>query len=109
MYWRKPMYKFIEFHLEHLPLNQSIKWIIELWLTYIQTWKFSTNQLDSNALFEFIKENFIMFTDIYHQILKRYCLSDLTNEDNLLLIHRVLMVFANQKDIIKKRKKFLIY
>ncbi len=51
---------------------------------------------------EFIKENLLIYTDIYQLIIKRYCIIDLTNEDNLMVLHRLLSIFYNQAQIINK-------
>ena len=107
MYLRKPFYKFFQFHLEHWPLTPSVKWIIEAWLTYIQPWKFLTvnNQIKTfNFTSEFIKDNLLIYTDIYQLILKRYCIIDLTNEDNLIILHRILSIFYSQAQIINNCK-----
>lgn len=100
IYWRKSFYKFFAFNLEHWPLQANVKWIIELWLTYIQPLKFFSNNSNSirdtnseiklNA--EFIKENYIIYNEIYQLILKRYCFMDLSNEENLNLIYQILIV-----------------
>lgn len=99
VYWRKTFYKFFQFNLEHWPFEPSIKWFVELWLTYIQAYKFrlgenveSSSSLSYSNL-EFIKENYLIFNDVYQIVLKRYCILDLTNQDNLQLLHQILMVF----------------
>ena len=49
---------------------------------------------------EFIKENFIIYSDIHQQIIKRFCIVDLTNEDNLNTLHRILyVIFLKNLDI----------
>ncbi len=118
-YWRKSFYKFFEFHLEHLSLTPNIKWFLELWLTYIQPWKFCLNQpvqqQDANSSYEdasqmeFIIENFPLYTDIYHLILKRYCIVDLTNVENLRMIKQILTVFSMKLNELKKCKKINIH
>lgn len=110
MYLRKPFYKFFQFHLEHWPLTPSIKWIIECWLTYIQPWKFIkiNNQIKTfNLTSDFIKENILIYTDIYQYILKRYCIFDLTNEDNLIVLHRILSLFYGQAQLLNKHDNML--
>lgn len=105
VYLRKPFYKFFQFHFEHWPLTPSIKWIIELWLTYIQPWKFlqSNNQIkSSNLRSDFIENNFLIYTDIYQLIIKRYCIFDLTKEDNLTILHRILSIFYSQSQLLTK-------
>ena len=95
-YWRKSFYKFLQFHFIHYPMTPSLKWVIELWLTYIQPWKFvatiaSGNQ-SSHIVNQFIKENFLNYADIYEIIIKRYCIADFTIEENLQVLHQILEV-----------------
>ena len=104
-YLRKPLHKFFQFHLEHWPLTPSIKWVIESWLTYIQPWKFAqvNNQIKTfNLTSDFVKENLLIYTDIYQLIIKRYCIFDLTNEDNLIILNRILSLFYSQSQLINK-------
>lgn len=107
-YWRKSFYKYFLFHFEHWPLLPSIKWIIELWLTYIQSWKFNLRLMDNRdndslaLLSDFIRENFLIYNDIYQLILKRYCIIDLTKHENLQLLNQILIVFLKEKDLVKK-------
>jgi hypothetical protein len=92
---------------------------LELWLTYIQPWKFTvappvTKPQDQSspqppqlpfppvAHMEFLVENFPLITDVYHLILKRYCIVDLTSLENLRVVKQILTVFAVQKDELKK-------
>jgi hypothetical protein len=95
-YWRKSFYKFLQFHFIHWPMTPSLKWIIELWFTYIQPWKFVTaipsESQSANIVTEFIKENFLNYVDIYQLIVKRYCIVDFTIEDNLQVLHQILDV-----------------
>ena len=108
VYWRKSFYKFFIFHFEHWPLTPSIKWSIELWLTYIQSWKFNSKLMENrdddslNLLSEFIKENFLIYNDMYQSIVKRYCILDLTNNENIQILGQILIVFMKEKDLIKK-------
>ena len=126
-YWRKPFYKFLQFNLVHWPLAPSIKWVIELWFTYIQPSKFSivsnTPSGQLNLITQFIKENYLVYVDIYQLIIKRYCIVDFSIEENIQLMNQILTVcywlfllneklfneiilffqiFAKQKDEIKK-------
>ena len=98
-YWRKPLYKFLQFHFIHWPTMPSLKWIIELWFSYIQPWKFvvtiPAENRSSNIITEFIKENFLNYVDIYQLIIKRYCIFDFTIEDNLQVLHQILEVRVN--------------
>jgi hypothetical protein len=105
--------------LDHLSLTPNIKWFLELWLTYIQPWKFNLSQQqaaqpqqqDPNTPYseesphiEFLIENFPVYTDIYHLILKRYCIVDLTNAENLRMMKQILGVFSMQMSELKKCK-----
>ena len=102
-YWRKPFYKFLQFHFVHWSLTPSIKWLIELWFSYIQPWKFRTDPtnliVEKQSLTEFLKENYLIYADIYQLIVKRFCIVDFTIEDNLLIINQILDVifYLNKK------------
>ena len=116
IYWRKSFYKFFEFHMEHLSITPNLKWFLEVWLAYIQPWKFDiavVNEASDRTLlsyayssnqkaFDFIKENFPLFSDIYHLVLRRYCIGDLANVENLQMIYQILNVFSMHRDEIKK-------
>ena len=41
---------------------------------------------------QFVRDNYLVCVDIYQLIVKRYCIVDLTNRDNLRLLNRVLTV-----------------
>lgn len=92
IYWRKSFYKFFRFNLEHWPFEANIKWLIELWLIYVSPFKPC----------DFVKDNYLLIADIYELIIKRYSLVDLTNLDNLGLVHKILLLFTHNKDVIKK-------
>ena len=55
-----------------------------------------------NLLSEFIKENFLIYNDMYQSIIKRYCILDLTNNENIQILGQILIVFMKEKDLIKK-------
>lgn len=111
-YWRKSFYKFFEFHLDHLSITPNIKWYLELWLAYIQPWKFSSPVIKNdlvldeaaNFYFEFIKQNYLVYSDIYSLIMKRFCIVDMTIVDNIQLMQQILAVFTStpRGDDIKK-------
>ena len=108
-YWRKPFYKFLQFHFVHWPLTASLKWVVELWFTYIQPWKFTpatsvkVEPLTSNIVSDFMKENYLVYTDIYQLIIKRHCIVDYTIEDNLQNMQQILDVRFTKKRSNKKR------
>lgn len=99
-YWRKSFYNFFHFHFEHLSFNPNTRWYIELWFTYIQKWKFhasnncTTGGTEAHTIHngDFINENYFIFNDIYQLVLRRFCICDLTNEENLQLLTRILLV-----------------
>ncbi|CAF0889215.1 unnamed protein product [Brachionus calyciflorus] len=93
IYWRKSFFKFFHYNLEHWSFEPNIKWLIELWLIYIQPCKLTL---------DFAKDNYFIFNDIYELIIKRYSIVDLTNFNNLELILKILIVFEHNKDLIKK-------
>jgi hypothetical protein len=106
LYLRKPFFEFLSFHVENWPLGPSIKWIIELWLVYVQPWRFNNNNyiIDNNkstvndirlkcfnnSTFNFVIDNYLMYVNVYQLIIKRYLIIDLTNSDNLDLLNRIL-------------------
>lgn len=93
VYWRRSFYKFFKYNLEHWPFESNIKWLVELWLNYIEP-----EQLIS---YEFINDNYLIVCGIYQIILKRFSNVDLTNCQNSSLLIEILRKFVSNKPNIK--------
>lgn len=96
-YWRNSFYNFFQFHFENLPFTANLRWFVELWFTYVQPWKFNGQSGGDRLTFEFIKDNYLIYNDIYQLVLRRFCLCDFTNEENLQILSQILVVRVHLK------------
>ena len=93
IYWRRPFYKFFKYNLEHWPFDSNIKWLVELWLNYIEP--------ENLISLEFIRDNYLIVCGIYQLILKRFANVDLTNWENSNLLKKIMQKFLSNKQHIK--------
>lgn len=87
------------------PLDSSFLVVLELWLSYIQPWRYTLNKqygIDDNQMqicippkFEkFIHENIASYTQIFIQLLPRFERLDFTSLKNVLILYRLAKVFS---------------
>ncbi|XP_028173889.1 sphingomyelin phosphodiesterase 4 [Ostrinia furnacalis] len=106
-------------YVKHLvttwPLDASFRLVMELWLSLIQPWRYTenninqdrlplsnNNQEESNAnsldssFTQFIAENFPSYTCIFQMVLPRFMRLDLTTHKNAVMLFRLGKVFSQQ-------------
>lgn len=104
------IYTFLRSLINRWPLDSSFAAVLELWLSYIQPWRYNyvrQHAIQSgagNAFIElpqiprrfeyFIKENLAAYTQILVQLLPRFVRLDLSSLANVAMMHRLLRVFA---------------
>ncbi|EDS26945.1 conserved hypothetical protein [Culex quinquefasciatus] len=110
------MYGFLKSLISRWPLDSSFSDVLELWLSYIQPWRYTFNR-DLSANFEmqinqrhenFIAENLIVYTQIFVQLIPRFERIDLSTLRNVMMLFRLLKVFSqgnlidllNQNEVI---------
>ncbi|XP_062537156.1 sphingomyelin phosphodiesterase 4 [Armigeres subalbatus] len=96
------MYGFLKSLMARWPLDSSFSDVQELWLSYIQPWRYVFNRdLSQNMDLpitprheSFIAENLIAYTQIFVQLIPRFERMDLTTLRNVLMLFRLLKVFS---------------
>jgi len=99
------------------PLDSSFSVVLELWLSYIQPWRYTFNreirsneEIQIHQIYEsFIAENLIAYTQIFNQLVLRLERLDLATYKNVLMLHRMLKVFNQPRlaDLIKNSECFM--
>lgn len=106
------MYGLLKSLISRWPLDSSFSDVLELWLSYIQPWRYVHNR-DLNTIADmpipsryetFISENLIAFTQIYVKLMPRFERIDLSSLKNVFMLFRMLKVFgqSNLSDILKR-------
>ncbi|XP_058818263.1 sphingomyelin phosphodiesterase 4 [Topomyia yanbarensis] len=110
------IYGFLKSLMARWPLDSSFSDVLELWLSYIQPWRYTFNRDLSNSADmsitprheSFIVDNLIVYTQIFVQLIPRFERMDLTTLRNVLMLFRLLKVFSqsnlidllNQNEIV---------
>lgn len=95
--------------IQRWPLDSSFLVVLELWLSYIQPWRYTLNrqhgiddaqqQIAIPQKFEkFIMENAASYTQIFIQLLPRFERLDFTSPKNVTILYRLARVF-NQSNL----------
>lgn len=104
------IYAFLRSLIKRWPLDDSFSNVLELWLSYIQPWRYSfertyaiqrgatdvvieTQQIHPRFEY-FIKENMVSYTQMLVQLLPRFERLDLSSLANVTMMNRLLKVFA---------------
>ncbi|XP_050310724.1 sphingomyelin phosphodiesterase 4 [Anthonomus grandis grandis] len=123
-------YVFLRNLIHRWPLDGSFRLVLELWLTYIQPWRYPANNIikqinkplinpdieDLNVGKEkqqlnptpdhknFIAENLLCYVVILEQLLPRFCRVDLVSPKMSLMLYRITKVFdqPNLPDYLKE-------
>lgn len=94
------MYIFLRCIISRWPLDSSFTTVLELWLSYIQPWRYI---YPNNAMYigspriahrfeQFVMENMVSYTQILVQLLPRFERIDFSSIRNVMMLHRVLKV-----------------
>uniref|UniRef100_A0A1B0BDP3 Sphingomyelin phosphodiesterase 4 n=1 Tax=Glossina palpalis gambiensis TaxID=67801 RepID=A0A1B0BDP3_9MUSC len=102
---RVPFYPFLKSTMGRWPLDSSFSVVLELWLSYIQPWRYgfdwqlqksNENNIEfssDNRYQTFILDNLIIYTQIFVHILPRFERLDFTSLPNVIMLHRLVKVF----------------
>ncbi|XP_054267801.1 sphingomyelin phosphodiesterase 4-like isoform X2 [Macrosteles quadrilineatus] len=102
---QRKVYHFIRQTMQHWPLDSSFKQILEIWLSYIQPWRYmdvrtmyhrpreDPTPVDSRWL-PFIAENLLVYSVIFHQLIERFKMIDLASPKNAHMLFRLTKVFS---------------
>ncbi|XP_030572125.1 sphingomyelin phosphodiesterase 4 [Drosophila novamexicana] len=110
------IYAFLCSLIDRWPLDSSLSVVLELWLSYIQPWRYTlgsnnrtlgiyyeppiTNQFDG-----FIIDNLIVYTHIFMQLLPRFERLDYSVYRNAFMLHRLAKTFS-QQDLVDRLQRF---
>lgn len=107
------MYTFLQCIVQRWPHDSSFSVVLELWLSYIQPWRYIFNRpIGSDCpqyvqiprkFDQFISDNIVCYTQIYITLLPRFERLDFTSLKNVALIYRLVKVFgqSNLAELLK--------
>ncbi|XP_049858384.1 sphingomyelin phosphodiesterase 4 [Schistocerca gregaria] len=100
------IFLFLQHCMQHWPLDGSFRWVLELWLSFIQPWRYTEQRhrggiergplmtCDIRIWSYFVAENLPAYTAIFHQLLPRFSRLDLPLPKNSYMLYRVTKVFS---------------
>ncbi|XP_017772649.1 PREDICTED: sphingomyelin phosphodiesterase 4 isoform X2 [Nicrophorus vespilloides] len=109
------IYVFLRNLLYRWPLDESFRLVLELWLSFIQPWRYTheayehyievaanTNQsahrkdvkYADESYMQFIAENLLVYVVIFQQLLPRFARVDLSSPKNAQMLFRLTKVFS---------------
>lgn len=114
------IYTFLRSLLKRWPLDNSFSVVLELWLSFIQPWRYTYERLKDHEeaihyadtqpiqrpFDSFVKENMLSYTQIFIQLLPRFDRLDLSSVKNVSMMHRLLKVFSqsNLLDLLRSNE-----
>ncbi|KAM3939237.1 sphingomyelin phosphodiesterase 4 isoform 2-T2 [Leptodactylus fuscus] len=116
------LYIFLQHCFGHWPLDASFRAVLEMWLSYVQPWRYVperssspiANEPQNRAVSEkwapFVQDNLLMYTKLFLRYLNRATRSDLVSPKNALMLFRVAKVFSqpNLPEMILKGEQLLL-
>lgn len=100
------MYTFLRCIIQRWPLDSSFSVVLELWLSYIQPWRYTYNRPigADNQHFQlqqiprkyaaFISDNIVSYSQILVQLLPRFERLDFSSFKNVVMLYRLIKVFG---------------
>lgn len=105
------VYPFLKTIVARWPLDTSFLNVLELWLSYIQPWRYIYNRNIHNLNNEvieipqrfipFISENIVTYTQIFVKIIPRFMKMDLSLNKNSFMLFRMMKVFRQLSEILR--------
>ena len=96
---RRRLYKSLKTSLSTWPLDSSYRLPLEVWLTFVQPWRYVANDAMNefgdqvrNRYLSFIDEHLLFYTQLMLHTLDRIAVLDLTLPTNVILISRISKV-----------------
>ncbi|XP_075688050.1 sphingomyelin phosphodiesterase 4 isoform X2 [Rhinoderma darwinii] len=114
------LYIFLQHCFGHWPLDASFRAVLEMWLSYVQPWRYVSerstsplsNELQNRAekWAPFVQDNLLMYTKLFLRYLNRAIRSDLVSPKNALMLYRAAKVFCqpNLPEMIQKGEQLLL-
>ncbi|OQR69786.1 sphingomyelin phosphodiesterase 4-like [Tropilaelaps mercedesae] len=103
---RRRMYKFMRIALTAWPLDFSFRLPLEVWLAFIQPWRYANGENPSGIYGEvlnpdryriFIDQHLLFYTQFLLMTLERISVLDLSLPPNVVLISRICKVFSQER------------
>uniref|UniRef100_A0A8C2TD79 Sphingomyelin phosphodiesterase 4 n=1 Tax=Coturnix japonica TaxID=93934 RepID=A0A8C2TD79_COTJA len=117
---QQKLYIFLQHCFGHWPLDASFRAVLEMWLSYLQPWRYAPEKPPQTAEVlprsvpekwaAFIQENLLMYTKLFVGFLNRTLRTDLVSPKNALMVFRVAKVFAqpNLAEMILKGEQLFL-
>ncbi|XP_054852551.1 sphingomyelin phosphodiesterase 4 isoform X1 [Eublepharis macularius] len=117
---QQKLYIFLQHCFGHWPLDASFRAVLEMWLSYLQPWRYAPEKPPLSAESQprsvsekwapFIQENLLMYTKLFVGFLNRALRTDLVSPKNALMVFRVAKVFAqpNLAEMIQKGEQLFL-
>ncbi|XP_063769104.1 sphingomyelin phosphodiesterase 4 isoform X2 [Pseudophryne corroboree] len=119
---QQKLYIFLQHCFGHWPLDASFRAVLEMWLSYVQPWRYVperptspvSNELQNRSVSEkwasFVQENLLIYTKLFLRFLNRAIRSDLVSPKNALMLFRAAKVFSqpNLPEMIQKGEQLLL-
>lgn len=116
------LYIFLQHCFGHWPLDASFRAVLEMWLSYVQPWRYVpersssplSNEPPIRAVSEkwapFVQENLLLYTKLFLRYLNRAIRSDLVSPKNALMLFRAAKVLSqpNLPEMIQKGEQLLL-
>lgn len=109
------IYPFLKTIISRWPLDTSFLNVLELWLSYIQPWRYIYNrnvQNLNNEIVEiperfktFMNENIASYSQIFVRLIPRFLKMDLALNKNAFMLFRMMKVFRQLSDILREIEK----
>ncbi|XP_039177132.1 sphingomyelin phosphodiesterase 4 isoform X4 [Crotalus tigris] len=101
---QQKLYIFLQHSFGHWPLDASFRAVLEMWLSYLQPWRYAPEKQPPSAEAPlrsvsekwepFVQENLLLYTKLFVSFLNRALRTDLVSPKNALMVFRVAKVFA---------------
>jgi sphingomyelin phosphodiesterase 4 len=112
------IYPFLKTIMARWPLDTSFLNVLELWLSYIQPWRYIYNRNIMNLNNEmveiperfriFIAENLATYTQLFVRLIPRFLKMDLGLSKNAFMLFRMIKVFRQPNEIIRDIEKHMM-
>lgn len=109
------IYPFLKTIISRWPLDTSFVNVLELWLSFVQPWRYIYNRNIANLNNEmveipdrfksFISENLACYTQIFVRLIPRFLKMDLSLSKNAYMLFRMLKVFRQPSEILRELEK----
>ena len=112
------IYPLLKTVISRWPLDTSFINVLELYLSYIQPWRYVYNRNIQNLNTEmneiperfkvFINENLLSYTQIFVRLVPRFIKMDLSLSKNAFMLFRLMKVFRPLNDILRDIEKSMM-